>query len=145
MGKVRGDVRELPQPQVGEIEIQFSAKVELTATITSVETAIALERFHILQPEVVRERFAYDEAPGIHVAFVRVFRLQRPWRLPDKPQYGGCRSWVQLPELASAGAAIEPVLSDSEHSARLLAFREIVRATVAPPEGAAAALGSTGF
>ena len=145
VGKVRGDGRELPQAREGEIEIQFAATVELTATITSLDAVIALEGFHILQPEVVRERFAYDDAPGIHVAFVRVFRLQRPWTFPDARQYGGCRSWVQLPELPDDCAAREPVLSDSEHSTRIQALREIVPATVAPPEGVAAGLGSTGF
>ena len=145
VGKLRGDGRELRQAQAGEIEIQFAATVELTATITSLDTAMALERFHILQPEVVRERFAYDDAPGIHLAFVRVFRLAAPLRFPDEPRYGGCRSWVQLPEFAGDCARIEPVLSDDEHSARMQALRGVVPGTVAPPEGAAAALGSTGF
>ena len=145
VGKVRGEERELPQALPGEIEIQFAATVELTATITSLDTAMTLERFHILQPEVVRERFAYDDAPGIHLAFVRVFRLRPPWSLPDARQYGGCRSWVQLPKLPDDRAVTEPVLSDSEHSARMQALRGIVPGTVAPPEGAAAGLGSTGF
>ena len=143
--KVRGERRELPQPQAGEIAIDFAAKVELTATITSLETALALEPFHILQPEVVRERFAYDEAPGIHVAFVRVYRLAQVWRFPDERRYGGCRSWVQLPELPRDAAVTEPVSSDSEHSARMQALREIVGAKLDLPATVAGALGSTGF
>ena len=145
VGKLRGEARELPEASAGEIEIRLSAKVELTATIASFQTAMALERFHILQPAVVRERFAYDDAPGIHFAFVRVFRLQRPWRFPDARQYGGCRSWLQLPDLSGDRAATEPVLSDREHSARLQAIREIVSADIALPEGVVATRGSTGF
>ena len=139
VAKVRGAGRELPKAHAGEIEIRFAATVELTATITTLDAAMALEPFHILQPEVVRERFAYDDAPGIHLAFVRVFRLRRPWSFPDARQYGGCRSWVQLPELPDDRAVTEPVLSDSEHSARMQMLREIVPMKGATPAGVAAA------
>ena len=37
----------------------------MTAVVTNWETAVALEPFHILTREVVRERFEYDDAPGI--------------------------------------------------------------------------------
>ena len=54
----------------------FSRELELSSVVTSWETAAALAPFHILREEVVRERFDYDACAGIHVAFVRVFRLQ---------------------------------------------------------------------
>ena len=38
------------------------------------------EPLHILAEGVVRERFEYDDAPGVHVAFVRVFALDPIWR-----------------------------------------------------------------
>jgi hypothetical protein len=75
--------------------------------------AATLEPLHILQESVVRERFEYKEA-GLHVALVRVFRLEPSWVLADKPAYGGCRSWVELPE-CPAEMRFEPVLSDHEH------------------------------
>ena len=76
--------------------------------------AAALEPFHILQESVVRERFEYKGA-GLHVALVRVFRLEPIWVLADKPAYGGCRSWVELPE-CPAEMRFEPVLSGEEHA-----------------------------
>jgi hypothetical protein len=51
-----------------------------------------------LKESVVRERFEYVSAAGVHVAFVEVFRLDRVWHFPDSKSYGGCRSWVQLPD-----------------------------------------------
>ena len=120
--KVRAEARRLPAQPKGEIEIRFHARVELTATITSVDAALSLERYHILQPDVVRERFEYDAAPGIHVAFVRVFRLPAPWRFRDAPRYGGCRSWVELPQPPELRDA-QPVLSDDENVARVEQFR----------------------
>jgi hypothetical protein len=125
VGKVRGGAAELPQAISGEIEIRFFAKVEAAATILSWETATALEPFHILHADVVRERFEYDEAPGIHVAFLRAFRLATPWKFPDQRQFGGCRSWLRLPE-PPAEMRFEPVLSEREHAARLAEFRAVV-------------------
>ncbi len=99
----------IPERREGEVRLEFCARIERTAVVTSWETAAALEPFHVLRSEVVRERFEYDEAPGIHVAFVRVFRLAAPWILPELPAYGGCRSWVKLPahsaELGARGGA----------------------------------------
>ncbi len=87
----------LPEPRPDEIEIRYFAKVEDSRVITDWDKASALEPLHILQESVVRERFDYDDTPGVHVAFVRVFRLEPVWRFPDSKAYGGCRSWVQLP------------------------------------------------
>ena len=81
-----------------------------TAHITSWETAAALEPLHILERSVVRERFDYDKTPGLHVALVRVFRLTPSWIFPDTPQYGGCRSWVKLPNCPQ-NTRSEPVLT----------------------------------
>jgi hypothetical protein len=112
--KVRTPGAEIPKARAGEIEIRYFAKLEAQWKISSWPEAAALEPFHILQESVVRERFDYKEA-GLHVALVRVFRLTPSWVLPDRPAYGGCRSWVNLPD-CPAGTRFEPVLSDDEHA-----------------------------
>ena len=124
-GKVRGGPRELPEAVAGEIEIKLFAKVEAAVTITSRAIAAALHPFHILHADVVRERFEYDEAPGLHVAFLRAFRLATPWRFPDQRQFGGCRSWLRLPA-PPADMRFDAVLNDTEHAALLAEFRGIV-------------------
>jgi len=88
----------LPEPRPGEIEIRWFARVKETRIITDWEEVRALEPLHILEESVVRERFDYDEAPGLHVAFVKVSRVDPVWRFPDAKAYGGCRSWLKLPE-----------------------------------------------
>jgi hypothetical protein len=122
--KVRLDGAEIPKARPGEIEVRFFAKVTASAHIISWETAAALEPLHILQPSVVRERFDYDEAPGLHVALVRVFRLAPSWIFPDAPRYGGCRSWVKLPEIGPA-ITLEPVLTNRKHEERAGQFRAV--------------------
>ena len=123
--KVRGGPSEIRQPRAREIEIRYFARLEQSFVVTDWEQAAALEPFHILRNEVVRERFEYDEAPGVHIAFVRVFELAEPWVFPDAPKYGGCRSWVALPDPAET--PMSPVLSDDEHARRLA---ELSSATV---------------
>lgn len=119
--RVRVDGAEIPKTRPGEIEIRFFAKVIAAEHVTSWETAAALEALHILQPSVVRERFDYDEAPGLHVALVRVFRLAPSWIFPDAPRFAGCRSWVKLPERPQE-VRFEPVLSDWDHKERVEKF-----------------------
>ena len=74
---------------------------------------------------VVEERFRYGEPPGIHVAFLRVYRLSEPWRIADEPRYGGCRSWVALP-VPPEGIAMEAVLDDAAHAARAAEIRRVL-------------------
>ena len=112
--KVRGGDAKIPEAREGEIEIRYFAKLEAQTEIASWPAAAALEPFHILQESVVRERFDYKQA-GLHVALVRIFRLEPVWLLPDAPAYGGCRSWVKLPQIPSQTAFI-PVLSEDEHN-----------------------------
>lgn len=122
--RVRVNRAEIPKVREGEIEIRFFARLVAATRITSWETAAALEPLHVLQQSVVRERFEYDDKPGLHVALVRVFCLRPGWILPDALRYRGCRSWVTLPEY-SPDRRFEPVLTDKEHDLRVERFRVV--------------------
>lgn len=115
LNRVRLASPKLPAPLFGEVEIRYSARVDSARLLTRWGDVRALVPLHILAESVVRERFEYDATPGVHVAFVEVFRLDPVWRFPDARAYGGCRSWVELPE-PPAGLRLRPVRSkpDSE-------------------------------
>jgi hypothetical protein len=102
---------ELPEPRPGEIEIRYFARVKETRVMTDWEEVRALEPLHILHESVVRERFECGEAPGVHVAFVEVSRVEPVWHFPDARRYGGCRSWVELPP-PPAGLKLRPLRRD---------------------------------
>lgn len=136
--KVREPEAVIPSAHEGEIEVRYFAKLEAQDEISDWADAAALEPLHILAEPVVRERFEYKGA-GLHVALVRVFRLEPAWVFPDKPAYGGCRSWVELPE-PPVGMRFEPVLSDEEFSKLAATFtrrketsRLLRRDTARPP------------
>jgi hypothetical protein len=83
-----------------------------------------LREFHVLADSVVKERFGYSGNPGVHVALVRVFRLDPPRRIASEEKFGGCRSWVELPDLADC--ALVSVISDEEHARRKARLLEIL-------------------
>jgi hypothetical protein len=114
----------LPPAPADELEIQYAATVEWTELVTDLEVARRLAAHHIWQDSVVEERFRYDEPQGVHVAFVRIFRLDPPTRLKNEKKYGGCRSWVELPDLT--GHALVSVISDEEHTRRSAEIRSLL-------------------
>src|ERR1700736_2448390 len=122
--KVRELQDEIPEPNDGTVQIRYAAVLEVCRTISSGETAEALAPLHILQSDVIRERFVYDSEPGLRVAFVRVFRLDPNWTFPNEKKYGGCRSWVKLPD-RSNDVRFEPILIAVEHAMPCHEFLEI--------------------
>ena len=118
---------ETPLPQLPEktIQIDLFCHVEWTELLTDWEIVKRLAPFHIWREEVVEERFRYDEPAGVHVALLRAYRLERPWTFPDAPAYGGCRSWLNMPE-PPADLHWSPVLDDQAHAARVEAIRKAI-------------------
>lgn len=106
----------VPEEPGEELEIRYAATIEWTGLVTDWPAVQRLRELHVLHDSVVEERFRYDDAEGVYVAFVRVFRLDPPQRLLNEKKYGGCRSWLELPEFE--GAAMVSVISDEEHARR---------------------------
>ncbi|MCF6312651.1 MAG: DUF1802 family protein [Verrucomicrobiales bacterium] len=101
----------------GKIEIRLLAKIVFSADIDDLAFAKQLADFHVWKDEVIEQRFDYSENKGIRLALLRVYCLPEPWILEDRPAFGGCRSWLDLPNGNEEQAAqMEPVLSDDEFS-----------------------------
>ncbi len=103
-GQVReGNVRPMPEWQPGDIvSITHHAEAIRAVTLTDWDRVAALEPWHIYSEATVRDRFDWEgkgmAAGSIHVALVRVRQLATPWEIPYHPSFGGCRSWIQLPD-----------------------------------------------
>jgi hypothetical protein len=111
-----GGCEPLPEWQPGDlVRITHRAEAVWAKTLTERAQVEALAPYHIYADQVVADRFDWEgkgmASGSIHVALVRVSKLATPWELPYEPKFGGCRSWLTLPEPPSALAA-EPVLSD---------------------------------
>ena len=112
----------LPAPDDERKTVVIGGHVEIIKSVTlrDWQAVAALDSFHPWAEELVRERFEYKDA-GLKVALVRVRNLPEPIEISyEKGLYGGCRSWVELPDsLSSAGMNTESVLSDKEHEQRV--------------------------
>jgi hypothetical protein len=107
--------------------VSFSAyvQVEFTHWIEDLSRLTPLSDLHILKPEVLEQRFAYDDPKGLHLAMIRVFRVTPVWSLPFQKSFGGCRSWIDLPA-PSGELQFLPVIGDNEHAERVQRVRDAV-------------------
>lgn len=113
-----GVVKVLPEWQPGDtLPITHFAEASWAVTLTDWAQVAALEPFHIYSEATVRDRFDWQgkgmSAGSIHVAFVRVSELATPWLLPYQTSFGGCRSWIQMPDPPSCWkTSTRPVMGD---------------------------------
>ncbi len=114
-----GEVTVLPEWQPGDvIRITHHAEAAWAITLTDWEKVAALEPHHIYSEQTVRDRFDWEgkgmASGSIHVALVRVRKLAEAWEFPYEPKYGGCRSWVSLPDPPTGWRETAvPVLDDA--------------------------------
>lgn len=120
-GQVReGEVKPLPEWQTGDIlRITHHAEARWAVTLHDWEKVAALESCHIYSEATVRERFDWEgkgmASGSIHVALVRVRALAAPWEIIYQPSFGGCRSWITLPDPpADWQETARPVMDDAE-------------------------------
>jgi hypothetical protein len=106
----------LPIPPEGIVNIGFAAQIEWSCFISDLKHLALLRDFHILHDQVLEERFWFGEPPGVHVGFAKVYQLSTLWGLPIEKRFGGCRSWVELPEAPLH--RLEAVISDEENERR---------------------------
>ena len=92
---VRGDLPE--PPPAGVVRLPGWCEVTEVRRLTD-ETALeGVRGRHALSDETALTRFRYKE-PGLWAIAVRVWVPPEPVEITDSPRFGGCRSWVELPE-----------------------------------------------
>jgi hypothetical protein len=89
------DAAEADRPEPGTIRFTHLVRVADVRLVTDLDAALALDPLHAWTPEVVRQRFHY-RTPGLFVFAVRVFRLAEPAVRAERPEYAGCKTWVEL-------------------------------------------------
>jgi len=141
--KVRIPEAVLPQQDPDSVTISHLAALEWSGRIDDKEALHRLEDLHVLDASVIEERFVYDTGSGslggngINIAFVRVYRLEPPVSLPMEKSFGGCRSWIDFPEITESNSgALVSVLSDEEHAQRRELFTNLLGITFDPDSSA---------
>lgn len=115
----------LPAPRAdGQHALTLAAHVEWTREVSDWAAVQALAPFHGWTEGEIEKRFRQDDQPGVSVACVRILRLSAPHLFPDLPKYGGCRSWVEVPDLPPTTTR-QPVLAAAAHRAREAQIRAL--------------------
>ncbi len=72
--------------------------VEIThfSEVPSLERLKALEDFHIWTDDYLKMRFNYNPKKPLHLLLLRAYKLKKPIQIMNKPQWIGCKSWIQI-------------------------------------------------
>ena len=112
-----------------QVRFEYYAEVVDWKFLDFLEMAERLRGQHIWRDEVIRERFDWGQSRSIYALAVRVFRLAHAVELPMRPEYGGCKSWVDLETLVATEGS-QAVLTDQEFAGKLQRFHAVLEAAV---------------
>lgn len=116
-------VSRLPKDDV--LQLEFMAEVVKWQRLESLEAARRLKGQHIWRDEVIAERFEWGRGKSIFALAVRAYRVPKPIQLPMRPEYGGCKSWMELDQDVEPAGAM-PVLADPEFAHELARFEGVL-------------------
>jgi hypothetical protein len=107
------EAAEHDKPPAGRIHFAHFAVVSAVWHLESIDEALSLDAFHGWTADEVIKRFNY-RAPGLYGFAVRVHRLKSPVDISEKPEYAGCKTWVNL-EAVINDADARPVIADAAY------------------------------
>ena len=114
-----------------KMRLEFFAEAVVVKQLMSLADANSLRGQHVWREEVIAQRFDWGRDKSIFALAVRVFRLLQTVELPMRPEYGGCKSWIELAQEVATDAA-QPVLSDKMFKDKLNQFRAQLEAAPTP-------------
>ena len=101
----------------GAVTLRYFADITHHAFLSDWPAVAALDPHHLWTESAVREKFEWDQPPGLHAFVVRVHRLHTPVSLALTPDMSGCKSWIDLP-CDFAAHPSTPVLNAPAFAAR---------------------------
>lgn len=100
--------------------VRIGSWAEITDILSvSNESVVTLLPFHIWNEQFISDRLRWKSRQPLHILLLRTYKLVEPQIIPYRPEYGGCKSWIDLAEVISITDAA-PVLDDAAYK-RLVA------------------------
>ena len=114
-----------------KVELKYLCRIHSVEIMHHWETIQALKKFHIWDEPTILERYRWskegEEEPFISLAILRVFRLSKRIELSYGKKYGGCRSWLKVPEINSEIIdSSQPIIEDNDFKDLISQINEIV-------------------
>jgi hypothetical protein len=108
---------EARQPPRDTLRLEMIAQVTDCIKVEDRQKLLALAPQHIWSPQFIHGRYDWEPYKPVFVLLLRAYTLPKPISLPMQPDFGGCRSWIDLPEAVSTTKAL-PVLPDEHYQRR---------------------------
>jgi hypothetical protein len=107
------------------VRIGSWAKITDILQVSDESAVAALLPYHIWNEQFVSDRLKWKSRQPLYILLLRTYQLSTESVIPYRPEYGGCRSWIDLVEPISVEGVI-PVLDDAEYTKQTAQIREIV-------------------
>jgi hypothetical protein len=106
--------------------IRIGAWAEITdiLPVSEESTVRGLLPYHIWNEKFVSDRLKWKPRTPIYVLLLRTYRLPQAQIVDYRPEYGGCKSWIDL-ACAIAIEEAKPVLDDAEYTQQVTTIRQI--------------------
>lgn len=105
--------------------LQYVAEVTDELYLESWEKVERLADVHFWSEEILRERFSYQDRPGmkagLHLLIVRVSQMRLPHHLKLDKAYEGCKSWIEVPVGWDTLTPVVPAEEFATRRSRILA------------------------
>jgi hypothetical protein len=120
----------LVEPDVRWHDLSLVCEVTDVFTTHGLEQLRASSGHFVWNDAFLRKRTDYRPELPLYCIVLRAHRLPERVRIPDRPSYAGCKSWVHLKEEIDVSAAT-PVLGDREFRSRREALVDALTGGVA--------------
>ena len=116
--------RDLLRPEHAGAFSHF-VRVHRAFSVTESAELEALEPHHIWTRQYAEKRLRWRPRQALTAMVLRVYALATPQRVPLRPEYAGCKSWLQLLDVVRV-EEMEPALSDEAFAAEAKAIDDAV-------------------
>lgn len=104
-------------PPAGRLHLNTWAEVVSARPVASEDVLARLRPFHCWSDAIALERFRRGPELGLWAFAARVWRTALR-EIEDRPEYGGCRSWIELSDDLPETPA-QPAMDDAAFAERL--------------------------
>ncbi len=109
-----------------QIPIQAWANITHVWQVSEQSTIEALLDYHIWNDRFVSERFNWKPKQPLSVLLLRVYRLDEVREISYRPEYSGCRSWLEIEEAIEIDPN-NPAITDDEYQHKVDRIQDIVK------------------
>jgi hypothetical protein len=107
--------------------VRIGSWAEITdILLVSDESSVAtLLPYHIWNEQFVSDRLRWKPRQSLFILLLRTYRLPQPQIIPYRPEYGGCRSWIDLAEPINIEGVV-PVVDDTAYTQQVTQLRNLL-------------------